>query len=347
MPAPRFTEILPPSLKPSSHTHITSLWSNYGHIYRLTFPSHPPLILKLIQPPPPTPRTASESHIRKLLSYRAERYFYTHLSHHLTPHSPIATPHPVSPAYADTTLLLDDLTPAYSLSYSHRYSPAHTAAVLRWLANFHATYWNHEPVPLIPPPLQAAAPDTAQGVWQRGGYWYLDTRVEEMESFTDDPGDYAFLLPHVQIVAERLRVRPGDLGSTLIHGDCKAANIVFAPPGVGGEVACALYDFQYVGVGLGVQDLAYFLGTSVNARDLEGGGEEALLRVYYDELVAALGRSGNGVEGYMWEDLVGQWECALVDWMRFMAGWGCWGNSRWVEGRARRICERWAKEGMK
>lgn len=169
-----------------------------------------------------------------------------------------------------------------------------------------------------------------------------------------DAGDYAFLLPHVEAVAERLRVRPGDLGATLMHGDCKGANIVFASPprgvagaaGAGGEVRCALYDFQYVGVGLGVQDLAYFLGTSVDVRLLEGGGEEALLRGYYDELVAALGRAGKGVGGYTWEVLVRQWEWALVDWMRFMAGWGCWGNSRWVEGRARRICERWAREGM-
>ncbi|RPB17426.1 hypothetical protein P167DRAFT_515826 [Morchella conica CCBAS932] len=350
MPTPNFTEILPSSLKPSSHTHITSLWSNYGHIYRLTFPSHPPLILKLIQPPP-TPRTASESHIRKLLSYRAERHFYTHLSHHLTPHSPIATPHPISAAYTDAALLIDDLTKTFPLSPSHRYSPAHTSAVIRWLANFHAAYWGWgeaAELELIPPPLQAAAPDEARGVWQRGGYWYLDTRAEEMQCLLDDDGDggYAFLLPHVQAVAERLRVRPGDLGATLMHGDCKGANIVFAPPGGDGEVRCALYDFQYVGVGLGVQDLAYFLGTSVDVRLLEGGGEDALLRGYYDELVAALGRRGVEVGGYTWEVLVGQWEWALVDWMRFMAGWGCWGNSRWVEGRARRICERWVREGM-
>ncbi|KAH8149369.1 uncharacterized protein LAJ45_06448 [Morchella importuna] len=306
MPTPNFTEILPSSLKPSSHTHITSLWSNYGHIYRLTFPSHPPLILKLIQPPP-TPRTASESHIRKLLSYRAERHFYTHLSHHLTPHSPSQ---PRTPSPQPTP------TPPSSSTTSRRHSrsPPRTAT----------------------PPPTPAAPDEARGVWQRGGYWYLDTRAEEMQCLLDDDGDggYAFLLPHVQAVAERLRVRPGDLGATLMHGDCKGANIVFAPPGGDGEVRCALYDFQYVGVGLGVQDLAYFLGTSVDVRLLEGGGEDALLRGYYDELVAALGRRGVEVGGYTWEVLVGQWEWALVDWMRFMAGWGCWGIvGGWRGGR--------------
>ena len=31
------------------------------------------------------------------------------------------------------------------------------------------------------------------------------------------------------------------------------------------------------------------------------------------------------------------WELSILDWYRFMAGWGFWGNDRWVEKRAKEI----------
>jgi len=89
------------------------------------------------------------------------------------------------------------------------------------------------------------------------------------------------------------------------------------------EVKCALYDFQYVGSGLGVVDLAYFLGTTVDGRDLRGcEKEEGLLRLYFEEVESVLKERGVGMGGYTWEALAQQWEWAVVDWMRFMAGWG-------------------------
>ena len=33
------------------------------------------------------------------------------------------------------------------------------------------------------------------------------------------------------------------------------------------------------------------------------------------------------------------WELSILDWYRFMAGWGFWGNDGWVERRARGIVE--------
>lgn len=175
------------------------------------------------------------------------------------------------------------------------------------------------------------------GVWAQGGYWYLDTRRDE---FSDTTG-YAYVCAFAEDVAARLKRRDVS-GVTLVHGDCKSANVVFERAGE----RCALYDFQYVGVGFGVQDVAYFVATSVQGRRLaEEGGEEALLRLYYGEVVAALARRGVVDAGYTWEVLVEQWEWALVDWMRFMAGWGCWGNAAWVERRVKAICKRWEEEG--
>lgn len=57
---------------------------------------------------------------------------------------------------------------------------------------------------------------------------------------------------------------------TLIHGDSKAANILFGPVKTGDEPPeCALYDFQYCGGGYGVKDVVYLLVSSVDARVLQ------------------------------------------------------------------------------
>ena len=31
------------------------------------------------------------------------------------------------------------------------------------------------------------------------------------------------------------------------------------------------------------------------------------------------------------------WEAALVDWCRFQASWGFWGNTEWLQARVRSI----------
>jgi Ecdysteroid kinase-like family len=341
-----FASILPPDCKVHSHTLLANLWSNYGHIWRLSLssPGETPhsAILKLIQPPPSS-GSASESHLRKLISYRVERYFYSRLSGNLTTLSPVAKSFAVAESAKDEALLLEDLSVNFPIPAPYSLSEAKTHAVLKWLGNFHAAFWNVEDISVIPAPMAVEKPDQVDGVWEQGGYWYLETRSEEFESLRDQADDYAWLLPYCEAVATKLKHQASLHGSgrTLVHGDCKAANIIFS----GTEESCALYDFQYVGVGLGVKDLVYFLGTSADRRQIIGPGENKLLRYYYDELMDALGRRGIDGSGYTWETLIMQWEWALVDWMRFMAGWGCWGNSEWVERRAKAICKRWNEDG--
>jgi len=104
----------------------------------------------------------------------------------------------------------------------------------------------------------------------------------------------------------------------------------------------AFYDFQYVGLGLGVCDLAKLFTCSVpldmliedkNA-PLELGlqeGEKALLERYLKRLTNVSGK------GYDWDIFIMHWETALVDWLRFQASWGFWGNTSWLKARVRRI----------
>ena len=106
-----------------------------------------------------------------------------------------------------------------------------------------------------------------------------------------------------------------------------------------------MYDFQYVGLGLGVQDLAKFLTTSIPShmlQDREGEGE--LLRFYLGELNKRLEKKGFR---YEWEDLLRDWELALVSWVRFLAGWsgGFWGNTEWLQARVEALLrdEEWVR----
>jgi hypothetical protein len=62
-----------------------------------------------------------------------------------------------------------------------------------------------------------------------------------------------------------------------------------------------------------------------------GQGEKKLLESYLENLEKASGRK------YQWEIFIRHWETALVDWLRFQASWGFWGNTSWLESRVRSI----------
>ena len=117
-------------------------------------------------------------------------------------------------------------------------------------------------------------------------------------------------------VAAKLRVRPTAAFATLIHGDAKAANMLRARRDVmGGDVGGdggrvdgggggdggddgddgdgydrggLLCDFQWVGVGVGMSDVAYHLIHSVGVDALDGDGDEQLLDAYLRALRARL-----------------------------------------------------------
>lgn len=127
-----------------------------------------------------------------------------------------------------------------------------------------------------------------------------------------------------------------------IHGDVKSENLFTTTKG--DEVA--FFDFQYVGLGLGVCDLAKLFTCSVPLHmlldeDIDEplpeeltmcDGERGLLERYRQSLLC------NEESGrYEWEDFKRHWETALVDWCRFQASWGFWGNTEWLEARVRSI----------
>jgi hypothetical protein len=352
---------------------LQSLWAGYGQICRLTATNSSSkthsLVLKLITPPPT--RAGDEGHTRKILSYQVEQYFYSHLAPQLPASVPVAkclasiNQHH-SDGTSTTAMILNDLRQDYPVAGEKRgaLSSTQVNAALDWLSGFHGFWWprvkSFDRTQLVLPPLEEVKHDgddaTEKSVWLNGGYTYLATRRSEYEGLVNDKdSEWSEPLttpvkgePSRQSVAELAgsflapSTTPGQSPieeyQTLIHGDVKSENLFTSKSG--GEVA--FYDFQYTGLGLGVCDLAKLFTCSIplsmlvansNVPDLlrMQEGERQLLQRYWSGLQRTSGKE------YNWETFVEHWEIALVDWLRFQASWGFWGNTEWLEARVRSI----------
>lgn len=325
-------------------------------------------ILKLITPPPS--ESSDEGHIRKILSYQIEQYFYTHLAPQLPASVPVAKclasiNQQQSDGTSTTAMILSDLAQEYPIAGEKRaaLSNVQALAALDWLSNFHGFWWprvnGFDGDKLVLPPLEQIKRgdhvNANKSVWLNGGYTYLATRRSEYNNLAyGDDSEWSELLTkptmgQTQSVAEIAADYLTPLTSTstspfigdyqtLIHGDVKSENLFTSTSGT--EVA--FYDFQYVGGGLGVCDLAKFFTCSVPLHVLVPSedvpheiemeeGEKQLLQRYWKNLKQI------GEQEYEWSIFVKHWEIALVDWLRFQASWGFWGNTDWLESRVRYI----------
>ncbi|KAJ5549811.1 hypothetical protein N7461_004509 [Penicillium sp. DV-2018c] len=341
------------------------------------------LILKLISPPNPSANNrVGEGHHRKMLSYEVEQYFYTNVVPHLPDNIAVAkclasTRDMHGKPGADqlsglTAMIMVDLRPRYPVAGEKRgvLDRVQVFGALDWLASFHSRTRSFIPddlSELVLPPLEeirrrgesrwSAGEDKSEngcrtkGVWLNGGYTYLATRLKEYDALSADRGsEYCEALCTDQedfgmSVAEMVSIILTPRGRNMesyIHGDVKSENLFTSAKG--DEVA--FFDFQYVGLGLGVCDLAKLFTCSVPLSMLVGGdgdedsperlgmcsSERELLKWYYERHVE------NEEPGfYEWELFKRHWETALVDWFRFQASWGFWGNSMWLEARVRSI----------
>ncbi|KAI1122636.1 kinase-like domain-containing protein [Nemania abortiva] len=320
-------------------------------------------ILKLISPPPVSPAEQDEGHLRKIMSYEVEQNFYGSIALRLGRDLPMARciavtlgkPGSDTPEGLTATLMTD-LRPKYPVAGEKRavLNETQVHGALDWLSKFHRKSWGILPMPLhelLLPPLEEAerrrrGDVPGNLVWLNGGYTYLATRRKEYASLaTDSDSEWSSALCEpvpshgrsiAEMVADFLTPRGRDF-ETLIHGDVKSENLFTTNSG--SEVA--FYDFQYVGLGLGVCDLAKLFTCSVPLPMLAdddgttelrmGEGERKLLMRYRENLLAGTDMS------YDWDTFVRHWETALVDWLRFQASWGFWGNTDWLEARVRSI----------
>jgi len=267
---------------------IQSLWRGYGAIarVRLSGCDLPGVVIKVVAPP----SEDSLSHRRKLRSYAVETAWYQGWVERCGEHLP-------TPAYVahqrdgDRLLLaLSDLDDAGFPQRRRHLSEAELHRCLGWLARFHATFLGEPPTDL----------------WETGSYWHLATRPDELAATTDRALREA--APHIDARLAAARHR------TLVHGDPKAANFCFGAGARAGQVAAV--DFQYVGGGCGVRDVACFLSYR--------GAREAVMRRHLDAYFAAL-RAALTERGVDPAPVEAEWRAlyplAWADYHRFLAGW--------------------------
>ncbi|KAM3425909.1 hypothetical protein NHJ13734_009818 [Beauveria thailandica] len=333
---------------------LQALWADYGFIYAvqakpiastasvsnqklsvgdpLESDGKLRLVLKIISPPD---AKRDEGHLRKLFSYEVEQYFYDRIAPLLPPSFPVAGEK------------RSDLTAAQVYS------------AIKWLADFHGSSWSmrddYTMHGLLLPPLdELEARRTVKelpprSIWRNGGYTYLATRQTEYASLARRSNSEwsAVFCKHegTASIAEKVArfLSPkGRSFEAFIHGDVKSENLFSTESGD----SVAFFDFQYVGLGLGASDLAKLFTCSVPLHMLVDRsaplpdkiamqqGELNLLKQYHQLLTRYETTDGTK---YDFSDFQRHWETALVDWCRFQASWGFWGNTDWLQGRVRSV----------
>ena len=317
---------------------LQSLWAGYGRICAVTAAQKNgeqlQLILKLVSPPC---TIADEGHLRKVYSYEVERYFYQHVA----PTIELPMAKCLSSTIAGDLLatLMTDLREEFPIAGEKRadLTASQVYSALQWLAKFHSSPVHLEPKSLVLPPLEEAEANrdpNSRTVWRNGGYTYLATRRKEYAALATSTSEWSRLCqPAGRSIAEmaaNVMTPRGRSCEGLVHGDVKSENLFSSQDGN----SVAFFDFQYVGMGLGVCDLAKLFTCSVPLDMLTKrvpltldttSGEKRLLDVY---------REGFGEYA---DDFSRHWETALVDWCRFQASWGFWGNKEWLKARVRHI----------
>lgn len=304
---------------------LQTLWSGYGSIRRFEVLDGrlASVIVKHVQLPEqvqhPRGWHSSFAHQRKVRSYQIESAWYAHYAQDLGQESRVAKCFHLESTEREFLIVLEDLDAA---GFSRRLEQArydNIRACIQWLAEFHAFFLGHAP----------------EHLWPTGTYWHLDTRPEELESLADEA-----LKSGAHAIDQALKEVPYQ---TLVHGDAKLANFCFTEDCA--EVAAV--DFQYVGAGCGMKDLAYFVGSCFEERDC-ARYEQRILDDYFSFLAQALERMGSGYAPVLVEQA---WRpmfaVAWADFHRFVKGWspGHWKINSYSERLARQVLARYSSQG--
>jgi thiamine kinase-like enzyme len=296
---------------------IQSLWSGYGSIVRLKLigSDKNSVVAKHVKMPSqknhPRGWNTDFSHLRKVKSYEVESHWYQHFAAKCNDFCKVPDCLFIESKDDEVFMVMEDLDAS---GYSKRHSAVSWNEIetcLKWLAYFHATFLNEKP----------------NSLWPIGTYWHLDTRPDELKIIKDKAlKDAAPLIDRKLNTANYL---------TFVHGDAKLANFCFSEDGK----KVAAVDFQYVGGGCGMKDVAYFIGSCMYEEDCEKH-EEQVLDFYFKELRAAIQISQKHIEFTQlekeWREL---YPVAWTDFHRFLKGWSPdhWKINSYSEKLARKV----------
>lgn len=291
-------------------TIVQLLWSGYGQILRLRLSgsNHPSVILKHIKLPDtgnhPRGWNTGLSHQRKIRSYQVEAHWYQRYAEDCSSDCMVPVCLAVNSGTNETVLVLTDLDAAGFDIRKSRVEIQDIHACLDWLASFHATFLN----------------TSGDGLWECGTYWHLDTRPDELAALNDIALREA--APLIDQKLQQCRYQ------TLVHGDAKLANFCFRPNSLALDSSTshslqrvAAVDFQYIGRGCGMKDVAYFIGSCLDEHECEAM-EESLLDYYFSVLIKRITENKVDVNP---AEIEKEWRAlypvAWADFHRFIKGW--------------------------
>ncbi len=270
---------------------IQELWSGYGKIMRvgLTNAAVNSIVIKHVQLPiqqnHPRGWNTDIGHQRKVKSYQVETKWYETYSKNSLARLPKCFA--IDTKNDEVLMVLEDLDEAGYFLRKYTVTWEEIAACLKWLAQFHASYLGKVP----------------DGLWEVGTYWHLETRPHELEVLNDNK---------LKVAASLIDDKLNNCNyKTFVHGDAKLANFCFAPDG-----GVAGVDFQYVGGGCGMKDVAYFVGSCLNESECERL-ESQILDTYFEYLQNELTEKNEELETE-WRLL---YRVAWADFHRFLKGW--------------------------
>jgi len=272
---------------------LQTLWSGYGQVTRHELDGGPvaSVVVKRVTPP----KASSSSHARKLKSYAIEATWYQRFAPRCDERCRVARCYGTRALSDGWLFVFEDL----EASGFGRQVPSPTTAEvwagLDWLAAFHATHLGTAP----------------EGLWKIGSYWHLETRLDELPRVAN---------PELRRAAPGLAHRLNSARTqTLVHGDAKLDNFLFSEDA--GIPRVAAVDFQYVGRGCGMRDVAYFLSSVYSPEACEREAPEALAR-YFAALTEQLRVRHPAVDRAAleaeWRQL---YPVAWADFQRFLEGW--------------------------
>lgn len=278
---------------------IQELWSGYGSILRLHVSGasvNSVIVKNIVQPKcsnHPRGWNTETSNVRKIKSYKVETNWYERFNDRCNDNCRIPNFIHSWVNEKESFILLEDLNDSGFALRKSNLTFEEINGCLKWLANFHATFLNTEP----------------SNLWETGTYWHLETRPDEFYEMADN---------ELKRAASKLDVELKNCKyQTLVHGDAKVANFCFGTS----SDKIAVVDFQYVGGGCGMKDVAYFLGSVLDEDELQIY-ESELLSSYFKYLREALESKGAAFDLRSLEE---EWRrlypIAWADFTRFLLGW--------------------------
>ncbi|OCH51504.1 phosphotransferase [Vibrio sp. ZF57] len=299
---------------------IQRLWGGYGELVRLVFSQESSAELKSVivkhvalpdKAEHPKGWNTKLSHQRKVHSYQVETAWYQSFTQQWDERCPVPVGLQCELEENEWLIVMQDLADIgfplisqfdvlaasdYQASSYTREEQKQRNACLKWLANFHAKHININQEQL-------------SSLWQVGTYWHLDTRPDELNALADLP-----LKNQAKHIDRLLKECPYQ---TLVHGDAKLANFCFDSES---ERAAAV-DFQYVGHGCAMKDVALFMSSAVRPQDC-AELESEILDAYFQHLKEALAHYQPHLS---FDDVEKAWRpmfyVAWADFQRFVKGW--------------------------